>query len=348
MSITIKKSKLIFLLLVSLFSTLIFQTTVNAEEDPMGFSYQPVFPENQMDGKLGYYKLKMKPNQEQTVVIKLMNGGKEKVKIDVALNGAKTNSNGVIEYGPTKLKEDPSLKYKFTDVVTGPKTVEVASGQSKDLELKIKMPAEGYDGVISGGIQLMKQDEGQKTKADGGASIVNKYAYIIGMLLQTNDTKVTPDLKFNSVKAGQSNYRNAILVNYSNVKAEYLNDMSTDVKIHKKGETKNLYETKNTGMRMAPNSFIDFPVSLEGDEMKAGTYVADILVVSKDQSWKWSEEFVIDKATADKYNERDVTIVQNKGINWKMIALIVGAFLVVLIIIAFIIRKKKQTTDEDE
>ncbi|MDA9471590.1 DUF916 and DUF3324 domain-containing protein [Enterococcus sp. 5H] len=310
-----------------------------------GFTYSITFPDNQIQKDLGYFKLQMNPGQNQQISIALSNPGTEKVTIDVKLNGAKTNQNGVIEYGESTIENDPSLQFDFTDVVTGPESVELAPGETKNLDLTIQMPETGFDGVLAGGIQLMRADQNGTTSNEGGSKIINQYAYVVGVVLQESENPLTPDLELNSVKAGQSNYRNAIFVNFSNVIAAYLDDMTVEVQITAKGKDTVLYDRKQTAMRMAPNSFIDFPVSMNGERMVAGDYVANILVTSGDKKWAWTEDFKISDEDANKFNERDVGLVQEKGLDWKLILLIVAgvlAIIIIIFIIIMILRKNKQ------
>lgn len=313
-----------------------------------GFTYSILFPDNQIDKELGYYKLKMTPGQHQQLSIALSNPSKEKVTIDVKLNGAKTNQNGVIEYGESTIKTDPSLKFNFTDLVKGPESIELAPGETKNLDLIVDMPVTSYDGVMAGGIQLMRAGQNEATKSSGGSKIINQYAYVIGMVLQETEATVSPDLSLNSIKAGQSNYRNAIFINFSNVMAAYLDNMTAEVQITEKGKEMVLYERKQTAMRMAPNSFIDFPVSMNGERMIPGEYDADILVTSGNKKWAWKQSFKITDEDANKFNERDVGLIQEKGLDWKLILLIVIAFLVCIFLFFLILRffrKKKQKNE---
>lgn len=96
---------------------------------------------------------------------------------------------------------------------------------------------------------------------------------------------------------------------------------------------------------MAPNSVIDFPVNLNGEMIVAGDYTGHIVVTSGDKKWEWKEDFTVTQDDADKYNAQDVSLVQDRGINWKLIALIVGGVLGMLLIIYLAVRsvsKKKK------
>lgn len=292
-----------------------------------GFIYSLNFPENQMEDNIGYYKLKMSKGQEQTISLNLTNPSAVKVVVNVSLNGAKTNQNGVIEYGDSDIENDASLKFDFVDIVSGPEAVELNPGETKTLELKIKMPETGIDGVVAGGIQLMRANQDDNVSEEGGSRIINQYAYVIGLLLQESDQELVPDLSLNKIFAGQNNYRNAIFVDFSNVIPAFLNDMTVETQISAKGNDAVLYERKQTAMRMAPNSFIQFPISMNGERMVSGTYIANILITSGEQKWAWTEEFDITQEEADKFNERDVGLVQEKGLNWQLIAMIVGSVL---------------------
>lgn len=318
------------------------QTDTN---DAVGFTYKIEFPENQMEPNVGYFKLRMASGQQQKLRITLSNPSAEKTTVSVGINSAKTNQNGVIEYGDSTIEKDASLKFDFIDIVTGPKTVDLEPGETKDLELMVQMPETSAEGIIAGGIQLMRTNQGNEQKNDGGSKIINQYAYVVGVLLQMSDQLAEPELKLNYVKVGHNNYRNSIFVNFSNIIANYVNDMTVEVQVSAKDDAGVLYERKQTAMRMAPNSFIEFPIGMNGEQMQEGMYVANILITADGKTWKWEKEFEIKKEEADKFNERDVGLVQEKGIDWKLIAMLVAGILGVIVIIFAVmvmVRKKKE------
>ncbi len=216
-----------------------------AKEEQGGFYYEINYPENQQEQK-GYFDLLMTPKQQQTVTIVLKNLSDKKQVIAVSINGTRTNSSGVIEYGPSQLEKDASLKYDFVDLVKAPEKVELEAKEEKTLNIEITMPESSYDGIIVGGIQLKEiaEDQNQQKSSGNGAAIINKYAYLIGMVLQETKTEVKPDLSLNKVEANQYNYRNAIFVNVSNTEANFLKKLAVEVQITKKGKSEVLYETK--------------------------------------------------------------------------------------------------------
>lgn len=310
---------------------------------PLGFSYEVVKPENQKNNEVGYFDLKMTPGQKQNVQIQLTNGGEEPYEVVVSLNGAKTNGNGVIEYGPAKIDNDKSLKYDFVDVVKAPESIVVPAKSTIPLDLEITMPEASFDGVISGGIQLKGKTDEEALKKQSG--VINEYAFMIGMLLSETDTVVKPKLELNRVYAGLSNYRNSVFVNFSNVEAAYLENLTLEVQITKSGEEAVLYDTKKANMRVAPNSLVDFPISMNGEKMVPGKYRAKINATSGEDKWSWDQEFEITDEDADKYNSQDVDLVQEQGINWMLVGIIAAGLILLLVIIFVIVRmvrKKKE------
>ncbi|MGG5342828.1 DUF916 and DUF3324 domain-containing protein [Enterococcus sp. AZ192] len=302
----------------------------------IGFTYETKKPENQINQEVGYFDLRMAPGQKQKVTIDLTNENDNEVEAVVSLNSAKTNGNGVIEYGPVEIDIDKSMKYNFADIVKAPESIKIPAKSTVPLELEITMPDSSYDGVISGGIELKdKVDEKERAKQKG---VINEYAYAIGMLLTETDKVVEPNLELNKVYAGLNNYRNSVFVNFSNVEAAYLEDLTMDVQISQKGSETVLYDTRKAGMRVAPNSMVDFPVSMNGEKMLPGDYSAHVVASTKDKKWEWDQEFTITDEEADKYNDQDVELTQEQGINWKLIAMIVGGAIAVIIVIFVIVR----------
>lgn len=314
----------------------------NNQESLGGFSYAVNFPENQMDHEIGYFRLKMKPAASQTISISITNPSSVPVKVNVALNGAKTNNNGVIEYGDNEFPNDDSLTFDFVKLVSAPKSIELSPKETKELKMDINMPEKTYDGIIVGGVQLMKADSEEDKEKNKGTTVINRYAYIIPIILQESDQSLSPDLKLNRVYPDQANGRNAIFINFSNVIATYLNNMSVEVEISKKGSSEVLYESKTTSMRMAPNTMIDYPVSLNGERMQGGDYSARILVKSDDNSWEWTEDFKISQQTADKFNEKDVELVQDESVDWKIVGVIVAILMAIIGVTMAVIRDQRK------
>lgn len=311
--------------------------SANAEESG-SFTYKVKHPENQQSDA-GYFDLRMLPNQKQTVQIELTNSSPtQPVTVEVKRNAVKTNSNGVLEYGPNTIKKDKSAAIDFDTIVNVPKSVTLAGGESKTIDIEIQMPEKSFDGVVAGGIQLQQQEnDEEKKQREAQSGVTNRYAFLVGVLLSESDAKVPSEITFNSIYPGLSNYRNAVFLNFSNTAMAFTGDVSVEFDIRQKGSQDILYDTKKTDMKIAPTSMIDFPLLLNGDEMRAGNYTGHAVVTSGDQKWEWEQDFEITQEDADKYNKQDVSLVQEQGINWQFILLIVGGGVVLLVVISLII-----------
>ncbi|WP_330932666.1 DUF916 and DUF3324 domain-containing protein [Enterococcus sp. BWR-S5] len=341
------------LLYIIMTALLVFPGAAAAEETETpevtevgGFTYEVILPENQLDKEVGYFDLQLAAGRKQTIQIKLTNPTNIETTLSVELSGAKTNSNGVIEYTSNEIENDASLKYDFMDVVKGPEEVVLAPGEERMLDLEVTMPEASFDGIITGGIQLRNITNEEELDKQKEGTVINKFAYLIGVVLQQTDTEVTHDLALNKVYAGLNNYRNTIFVNFSNIQPAFVAEMTVDAQITKKGSKDVLYDTKKASMKMAPNSLIDFPVSMQGDRMVAGDYTAYITVTTEVDTWTWEQDFTITNEEAEKYNEEDVGMIQETGIDWKLIAAIVAGVFVLVLIIYLVIRqvKKKKST----
>lgn len=333
------------------FLLLLVTSIVLADEKPenvVGFNYQIEYPANQVGEENGYFDLEAEPGTEQTVNLRLNNGGSEKVVVTISVNGTKTNSNGVLEYGPTDIKNDTSLKFPFEKIVSAPKEVEIPANDSKVVPVDIKMPETSFDGMILGGIHMKKKEKEEKVEAQG-ATIRNTYSYIVAMKLQNHQEPVKPEIKFNHATGSQRNYRNSVVINFSNITSSLIKDkMDVESQISKKGSEEVLYERKQKGMSMAPNTQMDFYVSMGGEKMQPGDYVARTLVTIDDQKWEEKLNFHISKEEADKYNKRDVGLVQERGLDWKLVALIVGGFLAIVLGIFAVVKFIQNKQDNNK
>lgn len=337
---------------LAVFTVMLLPTWVQADEvenavESTGYSYKINYPENQITPG-GALKLKMNPKQEQEVTVELENYSDEEMTIDLSLNGARTNGNGVLEYGPSNFQKDKSMQYDLSDLVTIPDSVKVPAKGKTELVLAIKMPEVAYDGIVTGGIEMQKAGQVEASGDNkGGQTIVNKVAYLFGVTLSMTDKDVSPELELQKVYPELANYKNAIFLDIANTTAVKVENLTLDAVVTKKGSEEVLYESKKANMAMAPNTLMSYPISLAGEEMVAGKYTANVKASNGEKEWTWTEEFDITDEEADKFNQGDVNIVQERGLNWKMIGAIVFAGLFVIVGIFFLLRvmnKKKNTS----
>lgn len=327
---------------------------IKTEAANMDFSVKAVLPENQITKDVSYLDLRVKPEQKQTVYFELKNTSAEPITVDMFISSAITNSNGVIDYpNPSSktydgksIEYDKSLKYPLHNIakLTDGNEVKLEGREEKKVPVEITVPKEPFDGIIVGGItfeQRSKDEETDNKDNKGSMGVKNKFNYRIGIKLSENDKTVIPDLKLLSVKPGLTNYRNAVIVRMQNPTGAVIDKFKVDAKILK--GSKEMVNVKKEEMRVAPNSYIDFPVELKNQAFEPGKYKA--VVEATDvlgQKWNFEKEFTIEKNKAEELNKESVTDVEPKKDN-TLLYIIIGAlvFILLIIIIVLITRSRK-------
>lgn len=340
--------KAIIMIVMTVVFTLSIQRN-NVEAATLNFAVETVIPENQIDKNKTYFDLRMEPEQEQILEIVLRNDTQADVRMQPKINTAFTNINGVVEYNGTDKEPDNTLQNRIEDLVKTEEEVTVPAQGEYVLQLQVTMPKEEFDGVIAGGIVLEEvKEEVDQTKTDTTSdetedeqsmSIKNTYAYVVGITLNENDNPVQAELKLNDVTPAQLNARNVINANLQNVKPMYVNQMTVDATITEKDKTEVLYESHKESLQMAPHSNFDYPVSLNGEKMKGGTYTLKMRVTSKGEEWEFEKDFTIEKEVAKAFNQSDVTV--EKANNWILVAIGIAIIILVLFIIIIVSQKRK-------
>lgn len=319
--------KLFCLLIILLLPKLAFADDNEAIMKQVGFTYKINHPDNQI-GTGGALNLKMTPGQEQDVTVTISNSSDQAVTLDLSLNGARTNNYGGLEYGPNQFEADKSMAYDITDLISMENEVVIPKQSDKELVLKLKMPKVPFDGIVTGGVQMIEKDGIKKPVTETG--IVNKVAYLFGITLEMTDKEILPELDLKKVYPEQANFRNAIFLDIANIMPMKVQGLMLDVEIYQSGKTEVLYESKKNNMELAPNTLMSYPVSLGGERMTAGKYTAKILASAHDKEWKWEKEFTITREDADLFNQKDVNIIQERGLNWKVIVIIIFGLVFVM------------------
>lgn len=335
------------------------------------FAVDPVKPKTQVNKKVTYFDIAVKPKEEQVLKVKLRNDTAKPVDVDAVVNTTTTNLNGVVEYSPNNIKNDKTLKYDIKDLVEFPKDITIPKQSEKTVEFKVNAPSEAFDGVISGGITFKDKDKTKDDKKAGsGLSINNEFSYVVAMVLHSKDTKIEKELKLLDVYADQVNVRNTIRLKFQNPQPVFLNNLRYKAEITKENDSTVLYHTEKKGMQVAPNSNFSSPISLEGDKLNPGKYTAKVTALAVEASngeypseekgpdgkvlrylykWDFTKNFEITSEVAKNLNAKDVTI--KKTMNVWAIAAICLLLLLLLILIIYLIKKrldKKRQAEKEE
>ncbi|MGX7417561.1 DUF916 and DUF3324 domain-containing protein [Carnobacterium gallinarum] len=353
-----KKSKIFSILftIMVLLTTYLPQKAYAANEDSsVPISANVVLPENQYKKEASYFYLKMTPGQEQELEVKLNNGSDKAQTVDISLASGITNDGGIIDYPDDLKKFDKTLKYPFSKIASTDKTATIDPNSTKSIFIKVKMPAEEYDGMIIGGINISLKENNDKEKADkdseGGMKIKNVIRYNFGIVLIENENVVIPDMKLNKAYAGQVMGINTIKANLSNTESWIIDNLDITAKVSKKGSKEVLYETTKNGLRMAPNSNFDFGIGMGNKAYKAGSYKVTIAAKSDspEKEWNFEKEFTIDSETAKKLNDKAAELeAPDYTMYWIIGGVSLGALLIVVIVTLVIYKKKKKAREKEE
>lgn len=267
-----------------------------------GLSYDLVYPDNQQNKALGYYDFKMNAGEKQIISLRLFNAHSEELTVAIRLNSAKTNSQGVIEYGPSELEADDSLRYDLAELVEWPEEVTIPPQGEKQVDFVIQLPEEEFSGVLAGGIQLQPQTKEPVTEAFSKTDqVLTEFAFLIGLRIQIGDTgELTPSLTLNQSSAALKDKQSYLLVNVSNTAPVYLEELTVDVDVRQAETQTSVFTYRKSGLRMAPNSRMELPIALADKEMTSGDYTAVIRATAKQgQRWEWQELFTVSQLVAE-------------------------------------------------
>lgn len=357
--------KVVLRMISSLIVVYLMSLTISASE--FNFSVETVQPATQIDKSKTYFDMQVEPGVAQDLVIHLRNDTDNDVEIAPEIASATTNTNGVVEYSKNKIKKDSSLKYDLSDIVKTEKTIVIPKKGNYDLHLTVTPPYETFDGVIAGGITLEeKRYETEETETDSqGLAIKNYYSYVVGIVLHSNQTLVTPDLIFKKAYPSQENARNVIMNELQNPMPTYINNVKIIGEVTHLKDKETAFTVEQDNMQIAPNTLFSFPIGAEGRKLKPGKHESHLVVYAnrtkegpfeygKDEDghpihyqnkWEFSQEFTISKEKAKTYNKKDVTIKEDYTM-WYVVG---GLLLIILALIIWIIwqnRKEKHVKED--
>lgn len=264
----------------------IFIQASGEEIENIGFTVEPIFPENQVNKNLGYFDLITKPGEKQTIQLKISSLKKEPVVVDIGVTNATTNRYGKIDYGQHESKLDSSQKLPLTEIVTIDKEfqqVTVQNFEEKIVSVSVDPPEEAFEGIKLGAITLIDSAENNKLE--------NDYGYRIGILLNEDRKNYSQfgSLILDSVSAGLDNGFEMIKLEFRNPTPQVIKKLTVDVEIREKGYKKVIESFTFSDGSIAPNS--QFVLGIPWDIKKIGIGLYDVKIIAKntDKEWSWSE-----------------------------------------------------------
>lgn len=305
------------------------------------FYVQAIIPENQLDRTKSYFELKMLPEAEQELQVKLVNPEATPITISINAINATTTEEGMIDYTLKGIK-DKSLSYPFESLVDVIETtISLQPYETKIARFHVNMPKEKYDGVVVGGLRFTKNlpDNALNSKE---VTVQQRFHYVIGVVLNETDEAILPDYEMDSVNVAKSKQSNKMAVIHSirNKHSAISKKMDVKMSIQKKGEKSPVIKFEKESLEMAPNSMMDFSVPIKR-QLQPGRYSSITQIEQEDKKWEFTNEFEITREQSKLINE------ENKGDKvastiplWLILILIL---LILLVLVqGYILWRKKQ------
>lgn len=354
--------KIYYLLsIVTLMAIVLMTQAPSVFANEFNFSVTPVPSSKQIDKTVTYFDLNLKQKEQETVQVQLGNTTDKEVVVDISINSAKTNSSGVVEYRPNKLKNTANLPVDVSKIVEFPKQVKIPAKSNQAVSFKITMPDVAFDGILASGIQFREHGQEAKNQGDKDAvTINNTFSYVLAMLIRENDQTVQPkivsDKAFMETQQGRSN----VILRLENTANGYLNKMAIDADVYYEKETKPVIGLTKKDMQFAPNSIMDYRIGMGSNEIKPGKYtVKGTLYGDKStlgtyeyngEKYKYkldiNETFEVSGTKAKELNKKNVMIKKDSPNIW--IYVVIGLTLLLVLAAGFIIYILKRDKTKKE
>ena len=318
--------------------------SVSAENVLDSFTAKALPSELQLNKKVSYFDLLMKPKQTEELTVLVENRKDTEMELQVSVNQAITNQGGVVEYSGSTQPTSETAPFKITDLVKIKEPrLTLKPHEKKEITLEVTMPDKSFTGILAGGLYLI-----EVPKEQSDSNIRNILSRVIAIVLRTDKKAVKPEITFNGIQAIHDNQRNALEIDLENTQSEYAYDVSVAYDV--KHEGKAFFEGQQERMKIAPNSTFPYTVQI-GKEFLAGDYTALVTVKSGDLKWEQELKFKVDKEQVNELNETNISDKEPTPFPWTSVLL--GAVLVLfMLLVLFLIRQNKklakQVKDQDE
>ena len=314
------------------------------------YTIVPELTSDQVDKSVGYFDLKVTPNQKLQAKFKINNNDTKTHTYSVMVNRAATDTNGVIVYNEHDLKDGPSLKYDIEKLVTYPKQVTVNAKSSQEVTVNINAPAGNFDGVLLGGILIEQNNQVSKNNSKG-VTLKNKYNYVLGLQLRQNTDTIQPDLKLNRVYEDTENGQISVNALIGNDVPRLVQKVDIKAEITPENNKKDvILQSSKSNMSIAPNSYFTYPVNVntvvganKNKRLKPGTYMMYLNVQANNGKnvWKLQRRFTVTGKQSQAINRKTPVNNANKA-NGALIGGIAALIIIIIGIGIWYIKKRRK------
>lgn len=334
--------------LISICTFSFLQANAGAEE--VGFSIREIQSPYQVDKRLSYFDLKVKPAQKFELKVEVQNLSKKTATFNVAATNAMTSNNGVIDYGKTKEQLDQSMTMPFTSLAKVDEPQITLTGRStKIVTMQVTMPNRKFYGMILGGFYVEKAIPEDQQKS----GYTNQYAYAKGVVLRENNKTVQPTLDMPAVSVKVINNLVYVAGTIRNPKMTNVKGLKMEATITKKGDTKIIESKEVSNYSVAPNTNFDATFQYNKQKLPAGKYTFHVNATQTKgvkHSWNFEKDFVIDKDEIKKLTNDssglEIKAKQNIML-YVLLGIVAALFVIVLFLLWLILARKRRKKDEE-
>lgn len=329
---TIEKHDYAFILALLISFLLLAPNFSLAQATQTTFSVNPNYPSQQAPDVNGYYDLTVTNNEEVDLRFSLKNPSDKEIIVTNTISPATTNKNGQIIYGPTEIALDASADYNLADLITGAKETTVPANSTTDLVLHLKSPTKEFQGIILGGIEFE-----EKRTDNASQTIQNVIAYDIPILLRQNSQSVPLSFTFDKLNQNKQADQLFLTQRIYNSTPAIAKKGKLVTEIRRDGTTEILYKETNNEVNFAPNSTMDFEISLTDSSLSNGNYTAKTIIQFGEQKWETTESFTI---TGKTKRNSATSNIENKKTTKRIYPLVILGLIAVIVLLLY---KNKKT-----
>jgi len=335
-------------------------TAITAGAFAPGFSVTPVIPENQNPDNTSFFDLNVTAGTTQDLSVTITNPSDADATFEASLLAVGTNRNGVVDYTSPGL-QDETMQYPFPEIAYFPEgnIVTVPAGQSVVFPIHANIPEGGFDGQILGAIRLLLGITDEE-RAEAGM-IVSRFAYITIVRMHESDATFAPDFLLGDLGADIVNHRAAFVAELRNPMPRISLGTTINAQLYQVGQSEPFWTIEDLSADFAPNSIFELTfMDYEGFGIHPGDYTARIQLEMGGQVWEFERTFNVAATqsldiNSAAVNQQQIVMSEQQvplagGADqtpWTIIAIAVGAVLILAIAILIIFLAKKSRKRED-
>ena len=259
----------------------------------IGYSVEPVLPDNQVSGSKANFNLMVTDGDSQSLFVTISNKADEEIQVAAQVGTAVTNENGVIIYVPNS---DASHAVSMSDILTpGEQVITVPARGSALAEFMLTVPHEPFEGSVFGGITFTKLNQDKASGEEGGAmQIRNVYRYVISIRLRHEVSDIAPEFKLLGAKADFTRRSPGVALRLSNPRPVIVRGAAMRVSIQPRDGGEAVLTADRT-FDIAPNSCMNYFVHVKDTKaLPAGEYMASVTIEHKELAWALDTPLIIE------------------------------------------------------